>query len=144
MVQDPLLVFEFPLAEFQLLHLQFVARHVVFQRHALLLFGIYVGNEFLGERNVALIHLYAVVEFIEVEILPQGEETLLVACLRHGILTHALLEFGESDAGIDGSSGIHHLLCLKSEGVSEMWLRESFYIPEITVGHHHVSVVAQL
>lgn len=60
----------------------------------------------------------------------------------YGVLAALFLQFGKSDAAVDGSACIHHLLRLKRKGVAEVGLRESLGVGEVAVGHEHIAVVA--
>ena len=141
-VCDALLVLQASLAESERLHLQLVSCHVVLQCHALLLSRLDVIDEFGGESDVAVVHLDAIVELHQFQILSKSDETHLVAGNLYGVLAALFLQFGESYAAVYGSTSIHHLLRLKRKRVAEVGLRESFGVGEVAVGHEHVAVVA--
>ena len=76
MVQDGLLVLQPSQSQSERLHLQFIARHIVPECHALLLLGLDILDKPLGECDVLLVDLHAVLNLEQIQILPQGHEAL--------------------------------------------------------------------
>ena len=141
MIQDALLVLQTSQTQLQRLHLQFIARHIVLQCHALLLLGMYIVYESTGQRDILLVHLHAVLNLIQVEILSQSHKTLSVQCGALSRYRHIALQLSHTYSSIHSTTGIHHLLCLKRKRVAEVGRREALCIRKVTIHHHHVAVI---
>ncbi len=107
-------------SQLERLHLQFISGDVVFQCHPLRLASLDVVDEPAGEGDVLLVDLHAVVCLVEVEILSESHKAHLLAGQHNAVLGLSLSHFGQTDAGIDGTSGVDHLLGLQRETVAEV------------------------
>ena len=143
MVEDASVVAQGCQSEFERLHLELVSGDVVLERHSLLLLRLDVGDELAGQGDVLLVHLDLIVNLVEVQILPQGDEAHLLSGEFHAHLSLLLAQFGEADSGVDGSTCIDHLLGLQGEVVAEVRGAQTVYVGEVTVGEQGVADVTE-
>ncbi len=101
-----------------------------------------VVDELLCERDVALQHLFAVGNLLQVEILAQSHKPLSLSAQfgAHGSLLRPYLSHLYACA--DSTSGIYHLLSVERERVAEMRTCEVLHIREVAVHEQRVAVIA--
>lgn len=113
MIQDATLILQFLQIQAQRFHLQLIARHIVLQRHALLMLCLDVVYQSLCQVNILLHYLLTILELEDFQILSQSQESLLLPTLLFTNLSLLMLKRGQCNTSIDGSTSIHHLLCFQ-------------------------------
>ena len=85
-------------------------------------------------------YLFTIPQFEDFQILTEGNETLLLALLLGAYCGQLVLQFSHTDACIDGTTGIDHLLRLHGQRVPPARGRETLYIREVTVCDEHITI----
>ena len=117
----------------QLFLLQLIARDVVLQDGALLPFCLHVGNHLVGQPYVVLQHFDVIVQLVQVQVMPEKQETHFLNVLLQVEFRQLFAEFGLPDAAADGTSGIDYLLRLNGEVVAEVGHVNRHRVAEIPV-----------
>ena len=141
MVKYRTVVMELCKVEFEVLHLEFIARDIVLQRHSLRFSRLDIVEQSLGQFDILLHDFDAVVNLCYVEIFTDSEEPLLLPYLfcTDGSLSGRYLS--EAHSRVQGSSCVDRLTCFECEVVAEMRGVKTVGVSEVAVCHQSVSDV---
>ena len=142
MVHDAAGVFHLRQLQLQRFALQLVAGDVVLQGGSLVAACLHVTDYLFGQFQILLQNLTLIAQLIDVQVVAYQQEADFLTVLLRVQSCHLLAQFGQGNAAVHRTTGVNHLLRLKSEVVAEVGHRNVGAVAEVAVPQAAVAQVA--